>query len=283
MNRALWLKALREGWVQLALSSGLLAGFGCLFVWLMSLLEPRAIAGFLGALSRLVQPVLGIPLEELIGVPLAELATTSGRLSVLYVHGVTLLVCIGWAVGRGSDVVSGEIGRGTMDLLLALPIRRGELMAVSAATAALGAAVLALSIWLGSAIGVAIVPLREQVALHRYWPGVVNLFAMTFCLTGLTALLSSWDHSRWRTIWLALGLFAVSSIIKMVARLWRPGAWLKYLSFLTAFEPQQLILLEAEKTRQLAWQYDGTLIGLGLASYALAALVFVRRDIPAAY
>jgi len=142
--------------------------------------------------------------------------------------------------------------------------------------------VLAVSIWAGSLVGMRVVTLPETVPPVRFLPGVVNLFSMTFCLAGVTSLISSWDRSRWRTILVAGGLFAVSSVVKMIARLWAPGAWLKYLSLLTAFEPQKLILLEPDVTRTMAWQYDGALLGLGLGAYVLAAIVFSRRDIPAA-
>jgi ABC-2 type transport system permease protein len=218
-----------------------------------------------------------------VGVPLAKLATASGRISVLYVHLVTLLVCLGWAVGRGSDVVSGEISRGTMDLLATLPVRRFWVVVVSAAVTALGAAVLAVSIWGGSLLGMQTVTLPDTVAPQRFLPGVLNLFSMTFCLAGITALVSAWDRSRWRTVLVAGGFFAVSSVVKMIARLWAPGAWLKYLSFLAAFEPQRLILLDPDTTHSTAWWCNGTLLCLGLGAYALAAIVFSRRDIPAAY
>lgn len=275
MNAALWRKALRDAWLQLAVSSVLLILFGWCFVWLMSLFRPGMITAILDYLPSFVEP--------LIGVPLAKLATATGRISILYVHVVTLLVCLGWAIGRGSDVVSGEISRGTMDLLATLPVRRWWLVVASGAVTAIGAAVLAFSIWGGSLLGLQTVTLPEAVASERYLPGVLNLFAMTFCVAGITALLSACDRNRWRTVLLAGGFFVVASVVKLIARLWAPGAWLKYLSVLTAFEPQQLILLAPEVTRPMAWQYNSALIGLGLTAYAIAAVVFSRRDIPTAY
>jgi ABC-2 type transport system permease protein len=303
MNRALWRKAIRESRLQLIVSSVLLVLFGWLLVWLMSLVPILVIRDLLrtlpGAVNRFMEAAAGIPIDQI--------TTYAGRLSILYVHVITMLVSIGWAVGRGSDVVSGEITRGTMDLLLTLPIRRVEVVAVSAVVAAVGALVLAVSVWLGTWIGLAttsppkqlepakllpaaaVLPIPqshappEPVSIAIFWPGVLNLAAMTFCLAGLTALLSSWDRVRWRTIWLAGGLFVVSFAVKMVARLWPPGDWMKYLSFLTAFEPQQLILIHSDATRGLAWRYDGILLAIGVAGYAGAAVIFTRRDIPAAY
>ncbi len=276
MNRMLWRKGFRDCWVQLVISAALLVLFGWVFVWLISHFQPEALMAFLEQVSRFFQPLVGKSLDKLVGVELHKLATPTGRLSILYSHVITMVVCLGWAVGRGSDVVSGEISRGTMDLLLSLPVRRAEVMAVSAIVAALGAVVLALSLWAGSCIGVATVTLPGKVAPVSLLPGVANLAAMTFCLTGVTAMFSSWDRNRWRTICLAGGLFAVSFILKMVGLLWPRGAWIKYLSFLTAYEPQKLVLSEPG----LAWGYSGTLVGIGLAGYLVAAVVFSWRDIP---
>ncbi len=275
MNAALWRKAIRDAWPHLAASVVLLILFGWCFVWLMSLFRPGMIVAILDYLPRFVEPMVGIPL--------AKLATAAGRISVLYVHVVTLLVCLGWAIGRGSDVVSGEISRGTMDLLATLPVRRAWIVVSSASVTAVGSLVLAFSIWLGSVLGLATVDIPEVAGPRQFLPGVLNLFAMTFCLAGITALLSACDRSRWRTMLVAGGFFVVSSIVKLVARLWPPGAWLSYLSVLTPFEPQKLILLDPELTRRLAWEYNAVLLTIGLGCYAIAAVVFSRRDLPTAY
>ncbi len=275
MNAALWRKAIRDAWIQLAASCVLLILFGWCFVWLMSLFRPGMLVAILDYLPSFVEP--------LVGVPLAKLATATGRISVLYVHVVTLLVCLGWAIGRGSDVVSGEISRGTMDLLATLPVRRGWIVASSAVVTAVGSVALACSIWVGSLAGLATVSFPDAAGPRQFLPGVVNLFSMTFCVAGITALLSACDRSRWRTVLLAGGLFVVSSIVKLVARLWTPGAWLRYLSVLTAFEPQQLILLDPETTLRMAWEYNTVLLAIGLGAYGIAAVVFSRRDVPTAY
>jgi ABC-2 type transport system permease protein len=271
VNRALWKKAVHDGRTQLLVSSGLLLLFGWVFVWLVSLFKMGAWTGFLNLLPDFV--------ERLAGVPLAEFATVAGRLSFLYIHVIPLLTCIGWAVGRGSDTVSGGISSGHLELVLTLPIRRTSALFVSAVVMSLGAIVLPASLWLGHWLGLRTVDLGTEISGRIYLPAAINLFAMTFALAGITTLISSWDHDRWRTIWATGGFFIVSTIIKMVARLWEAGAWLKYLSFLSAFEPQMLVLAR-DKTGSLSWWYNGSLLALGVVCYGLAMIVFARRDIP---
>jgi len=272
MNRALWQKAVFDAWRQLAVSSVLLLVFAWLFVWLMSRFQIGAWSTLLNLLPNFFQPMLGVPL--------AKLATPTGQISILYLHGITMLICVGWAVARGSDPISGEIGRGTLDLILSLPIRRFSVVLAPAVVDTAGAAVLVASVWLGSAIGLSVVEFGN-VSLRSFLPGAVNLFCMVFCLTAITTLVSAFSCDRWRTIFIAAGFFVVSLMLDMTGRLWPAGEWLRYGSFLAAFEPQQLILMP-DPTGTTALKCNATLLGLGLLCYVSAAVVLSRRDIPVA-
>jgi ABC-2 type transport system permease protein len=271
MNPALWKKAVADAWLTLVVSSGLLVLFCWLFVWLMSFFNMGAWSSMLNLLPNFVQPMLGVPL--------AKLATPAGQLSILFTHLVTILVCVGWALGRGSSSISGEIGRGTMDLLLSLPVWRFSVMAAPAVVAAVGAAVLAVSVWLGLALGLLCVRFADPPPLGMFWPGAANLFAMTFCFTAITTLVSSWSRDRWRTITWAGGFFIVSLIVKLVARMWADGRWLDRLTFLSLFQPQEIILVP-EAGVWPGLRCDVLLIAWGLLCYAAAAAIFWRRDIP---
>jgi ABC-2 type transport system permease protein len=283
VNPAIWKKAVSDAWRLLLASVILLVVFSWLFVWLMSQFSAHRLTFMLS----FVPAALRDPIESMTGVHLELLTTPLGRLSTLYVHVVTMLVCVGWALARGSDSISGEIGRGTMDLVLTLPVRRATVMLVPAVVATIGALLLVFAIWLGTWLGLLCFRLDGPVALARFLPGAVNLFAMIFCFTGITTLISSWNRDRWRTMAWAGGVFILSLILDIVARSGQSEWWVKYFSwlqyctFLAMFQPQRLIL-QAGETARLAAACDLGLIGLGLASYALAAAIFWRRDIPAA-
>jgi len=269
-NAALWKKAIRDAWKQLLASSAVLLLFAWLFVWLMSQFKVGAWQTLLNLIPDFMQPLLGVPL--------ARLASVEGQLSVLFVHIVTLLVCVGWAVGRGSDVVSGEIARGSMEHLMALPVWRPSLLVPPLVVATVGAAVLGGMLWLGLLVALRTVELADPPAAAVFLPGVVNLAALTICMTGIATAISSWGHDRWRAIWWSIGVFVVSQIVEMVSRLWSEGAWLKYLTPLAAFQPQRLILV-ADQSHTL-FVYTAALLSVALAGYLTAAAVLSVRDIP---
>jgi beta-exotoxin I transport system permease protein len=272
MNAALWRKAIADGRTQLLVSCVLLVLFGWLFVWIQSLFKMGAIAGMLGLLPDFVQDLVPVPLEQF--------ATPRGRLTILYMHIVTLLICFGWAIARGSSAVSGGIAAGTYELILTLPIRRASVLISVGCVAAIGAFLLALSIWLGNCLGLLTVTLEgEPVSVWDFLPAAVNLFFMMICLTGMTTLISAFGKDRWRTIFLASGIVIISTPLDMVGSLWEPGAWLSYLSFLSAYDPPSLVLAD-ENAWLLSLQLNGILLTVGLACYAAAAVVFSWRDIP---
>jgi ABC-2 type transport system permease protein len=273
-HAALWRKAVADSWRQLVVTAALLVLFAWLFVWLMSLFSVGAWTRLFDWLPDAMQGFI----RAYLGVELVHLASTAGRISFLYLHVVTVLLFFAWAVGRGSDTVSGSISAGTMEFLVTLPIRRVWVLVVPSVVSTVGVALLAASLWLGTWIGITVVDLEDDLSIWQFLPGAVNLFSMGFCLAGATTLFSSFDRDRWRTIWLAVGFFVVSAIVKLVSRMWEPGAWLRYFSFLTTFEPQQLILHDDAWSASIG--YNAPLLGVGLACYVAAAIVFTWRDIP---
>ncbi len=270
MNRALWTKAISDAWRQFIVSFVLLTLFAWLFVWLMSRFPGRHGNHFeVAARLRAVDGRCAA----------GNARHAAGQLSILYIDVVTLLVCVGWALGRGSDSITGEISRGTMDLILTLPIWRVSVVLVPAAVSAAGAALLSAAVLLGTRLGLASVHFDPPVPLGDFFPGAVNLACMTFCFTGITTMISAGLRDRWMAFAISGGFYIVEIVIKLVARMWPNGKWLFNLTFLTPFEPQELIL-STDPASHLALRYNLTLIALGLVSYVVAVVIFNRRDIP---
>lgn len=271
MNRALWRRAWRENRLHLAISCLLVLLFGWFFLWLMSRFTIGSWSRILQLLPGFVQPMLAVPLDLL--------ASPAGQISVLYVHVIVMLVAFSWAIGQGSDCVSGQVGRGTLEHLLALPIQRTTVIVVGMGISTLGCLAICAAVWLGTCLGLLTTRVGAGLTPWMFLPGALNLFAMMFCMAGVTSLISACGRDRWGTIKIAGGLLVVEMIIKFIARMWPEGQWLRYATFLSAFEPQRLILVDDQRGRLLL-EYNGLLLGLGLAGYVAAAIVISRRDIP---
>ena len=283
-NVALWKKTLVEARWLLIGSLVFMFAVHWLRVWISSFFSTRDLEYMLSLLPA--------PIEELLPVSYTQMATNAGRIAAEYDDPVVLLVMTVWAISRGSDTVSGELNRGTMEMVLAQPVTRIGVLATQALVTIAGAALIACAAWLGTCTGLATVTLETSVSPRVFIPAALNLFALGAFLAGLTTMVSAGTNQRARTIGIVGGFYAVSMVIKIVGRMAPGWEWLAYTSFFTPFEPQLLV-----GDRSLSWAlwaethggvfalgglgYDLVLIGLGLASYVAASVIFSQRDLPA--
>src|SRR5205814_2403359 len=188
---------------------------------------------------------------------------------------VVLFTLTVYAIARGSDAVSGQLDRGTMEMLLAQPIRRITLFVVHNAVTCAGAAALAAAGWLGTFVGLRLVTLPEKVPARDFLPGSLNVLAFTVFLAILAALVSSWQRYRWQTICWVGGFFIVELIIKIVSRASPKLEWLVYTTFFGAYEPS-IVAAQPERALALSLRYDGLLFGLAAVAFIVGALIFCR-------
>lgn len=319
MNRMLLKKSLEEARLLFAASFVCLVAFAWLRCYIVSRLEMSSFATIIEQLWD--------KWKEFSPVPLSQLLSYTGRIAITYDEPIVVLTISIFAIARGSDCISGELGRGTMEMLLAQPVSRLQVLFNQAVVTIAGLAGLSLAVWLGLLGGIytcqvkdevpktlftvpilgapindpfakpEIVrkPLREKVAPEHFLPGSLNLFSLGVCLAGLSTLASSWERYRWRTIGVVITFYILQTMLKVVALTIAPLKWLKYSTLLTAYEPQRYISQTVNEGagwqlqitdsagKLLDWGplgYDLVLVGAGLAAYVLAAVIFVRRDLP---
>jgi ABC-2 type transport system permease protein len=259
--------------------------FPWVFLWASGKISLPAFSNFLtSALPREWQQVWGVPFSQV--------ATPAGRVALVFVHPLIVFSAATWTVARGSDCVSGEIGRGTMEMLLAQPVRRTTVFATQAVVTIVGSALLAIAVWCGTALGLRGGQLYEHVPAALYISPSINLFALMVCLGGMAALVSSFDSIRWRTIGLMAGWYVISTVLLVISQIADRWKWLGNFSFLSAYKPQSMVAQPDEAWSLLGHQ-NGAITGIGLggqvvvlfalgiACYVAGAVVFSRREIPA--
>jgi ABC-2 type transport system permease protein len=276
MNRVLLKKCLVEARLLFAATALLLFAFCWLRVFIVSRLQ-------MSQFATIIEQVWD-QFGKFWPVPLAQLLSYTGRIAVAYdeplvVFGVSL-----FAIARGSDAVSGELGRGTMEMLLAQPVSRLQVLLTQAAvTVGCLALICTLSLagttagiyttrvkevpppptlrvpGLGFEIPLAIgkrepvpVPMRERTRPAYFVPGALNLFCLGVAVAGFSTLVSSLDRYRWRTIGIVVAFFVLNIVLKLVGRAIEDVAWLSHLSLFTAYEPQVFISLAVHQPQD-AW------------------------------
>ncbi|HUE73080.1 MAG TPA: ABC transporter permease [Pirellulaceae bacterium] len=300
MNRAVLNKCLVEARLLFAACAVALFAFCWVRVYIISRVD-------LETFSEIVEK-LWDKWADFWPVSLSQLLSYSGRIAVTFDEPIVVLCVSVFAIARGSDVVSGELNRGTMELLLAQPVSRWQVLASQAIVTVAGIVLLSLTAWLGTlagimtntvqetvpppsikvpGIGLSIplslakpekirVPMRDKVDAEDFIPGAVNLGALGICLAGIGSLASSFDRYRWRTIGLVVGFYVVQTIFKISGMAIAEVAWLKKLTLFTAYEPQKFIATavhDAENTWSLLMRNSqGTIFDVGPLGYNLILL-----------
>jgi ABC-2 type transport system permease protein len=272
-NTAIWKKTWGDQRVLLLSLAALWAAFPWIYIWLSAQIPMPA---FQDVLLRAIPR----DWQKLSGVPFSEVATHAGRVALAFVDPVVVLAATVWGITRGSDAVSGQLERGTMEMVLAAPVRRVAVFVTQALATTVAAAVLCCvlygAVWSAIACG----PWAGKVDSARFVPAALNVFGLMVCMGGVSACVSAVDSYRWRTVGILCGFYVFSLLAKLVGRLSGTFAWVGYLSVFNCYEPQRLVGPAAESWRLLA-TYDGVLIGLGVAAYVVGAVLFARRDLPA--
>ena len=272
-NQAIWRKTWGDQRGLVLAMVALWGVFPWLFLWLSAQIP-------MPAFQDVLLQAIPKDWQRLSGVPFSEVATHAGRVALAFVDPVVVLAATVWGITRGSDAVSGQLERGTMEMLLAQPVPRRAVWTTQAlattAAAAVLCVVLALSVWGAVADG----PWAGKVEPRRFLLPVANVFGLMVCIAGITACVSAADTYRWRTIGTLCGFYVFSLLAKLVGRMSGAFGWVGYLSIFNAYEPQRLVGDAAESWGRLA-SYDGILLGIGLAAYVIGGVIFCRRDLPA--
>lgn len=274
-------------WFSCALA---VAVYCWLRVWLVAQLE-------MSAFQRIVLS-FGDEFQKYSPVPLDQLFTYLGRVARSYSEPIVTVCLTAWATARGSDVVSGELSRGTLEMVLAQPVSRRQVIVSHFLVTTAGSLALCALIWAAIWVGIQtnqttetvrkpllswgsmvtipnpwgeereiVTPMRQQLDATDLIPGSVNLFCLSVFIGAFAAWMSAWDRFRWRTIGIVIGFLILQSMLLFVALSLPEWSWLKWLTIFTLYNPELYIASGAEQTAG-AWQWlqhdiDGQLQGLG--------------------
>ena len=277
MNFAIWKKNIADARLLLLALALYVIAFSWARVYIVSELDTSQFRQILELLPDSFKSFTPVDFEWLI--------SYTGRIAFNFDEPMLVGAIAIWCIARASDVVSGQLAGGTMEMLLAQPVSRRSHFLIHCTVTTIGVLILCLATWGGMWGGVATstvelttkpelnipytglaipmpflptrteqVPLSELVDCWSFWPGVINLFTLGFFLTAMTAFFSSWDRYRWRTIGVVTGIYVVAALIKMMAMSIRSLSWTSYFSFFSLYEPE-LAIAEIEKRPAVAYEW----------------------------
>ncbi len=303
MNLALWKKCLAESAILfLALAFGTAA-----FAWFRV-----HVVGEVDTSS--FQKILDLLPEEWLrftSVDVDWLISYVGRTAMTLDEPFLIMMIAIWGIVRGSDVISGEISRGTMEMLLAQPVSRARVFLIHSAVTLAGVLMLVGVTWLFMWIAVVTTsvkvlptpeptfwgqindliplnpagagdvvpenrPMSEFVHSAVFGPGILNLFLLGCFVAGLATLLSSVDQYRWRTLGIAVAVYMAAAMIKILGMSSETFAWTQWLTFFSLYEPELSVKLfqndPASFWQMMRYDEQGHWVGLGQLGQNLVLL-----------
>ncbi len=266
--RGLFLKTWRETWwTTVAGALGLALAMG-----LLTYVLPRVQAGIRSVMDRL--PLIRSLIQALLGTELGAELSAQMIQAVVWVHPVVLTLLWAHEVIVCTRLPAGEIDRGTIDILLGLPVSRRALYLVeSIVWLASGACVLAAGFsghwWMA----------RELPAHLSTPPAVtarvlVNLYLLYVAVGSVTLLVSAMCDRRGWAMAIVLSLLLASFLLNFLAQFWEPAQRVAFLGMMHYYRPAAIL-----QRGTLPW---GDLMVLGaLAGVAWTAgmELFARRNI----
>jgi len=223
--------------------------------------------------------------EKFSPVPLEQFLTYHGIIGITFDEPVVLLCVLTWSIARGTDVVSGELNRGTMEMLLAQPIERWKLLLSHAIVSIVGLASLCFLIYLGLYLGiqtnatpvsvsnkitlpwldwtminplgakqVKLIPLGELVQPKEFLVATLNLFSLGLAILGMGVMASSFDQYRWRSIGIVISIYVLSLLLFILSKSTPAMVMFKPFTFLSAYQPAWMIQqIHNHPERQWNW------------------------------
>jgi ABC-2 type transport system permease protein len=314
-------KLLRDVRLPLCAVMLLLGGFECLWVKITQRIAGQLLPLLMGLASA--WPISKSQLENtlfegpgkimrtLMGGENINLERAMDMLSVGYVHPLVITILCIWAIGRSSGAIAGEIDRGTMELLLAQPIGRRRLILAHLSIDLLTIPLLCLSLWAGTFLGVWLVgpielsgedrkrfpfPVEVNADALRldpaaFGPGLWNVAALVFAVSGYTLWLSAGGRFRWKVLGAAVFITLLQFLINVVGQFWDLVGVLRPFTVFYYYQPQQIVLGHRWSIDLgNVWNHGHAfwslnvlvvLVTIGVIGYGMALWTFTRRDLPA--
>lgn len=266
--RGLLLKLWHETWPMTALVGVALMAVNALLTFVL----PQFQEGIGDVLDQL--PFVKTFLGALLGTQLDDGFTARTMQAMFWVHPVVLALVWAHAILFCTRLPAGEIDRGTIDVLLGLPVSRGQVFAAEVlAWVVSGAAIIGMG-FVGHRLAAPLMPAEMRPELSRALVVMMNLYCVYLAVGGLALLVSSYSDRRGRAMAGAFALVVASFLLNFVAQIWAPAKRVAFLGLLEYYRPVQIL-----QTGEFPTAHVAVLTAVAAAATLLGGFIFSRRSI----
>ncbi len=268
MNRGLLLKSLVDARaVTVLLAVAMLLAEGVLSYVLPTVMEDFS--------SQLLQvPFFRSVISALLGADIGDTLVPATFIAIAWVHPVVLAILWTHAIVFCTRVPAGEIDRGTIDVLLSLPVSRWQVyVAETIVFLATGLAVVTMGM-VGHRLGIMSLASEDRPGLGRMLVIAANLYCLYMAVGGLGFLVSAVSNRRGRAIATVFGILLASFLLNFLAQFWEPAQFISFLGILDYYRPVLVLQGLASPVGDIV-----VLLIFGAVMWAAGGFIFARRNI----
>jgi len=192
-----------------------------------------------------------------------------------FTHPLVWTLLVVFVLSMATGTLAGEMDRGTMDVLAALPVSRASLyVSIGLVLLAFGLP-MCWGVWLGAAIGRLLVGAAD-VRLGLLARVACHLYATYVLIASFSLAVSAMSSRRGPAVAAAFFLVFYAFLLNLLRALWSALDVLAWTDFLHYYQPLLIVRDEA-----IRWGDIAVLLTASLVWWAIGLIVFLRRDIPA--
>ncbi len=155
-----------------------------------------------------------------LGGDMLESGSITALLTVGYQHPFVMFLCMVFAVGVPTGLLTGEVQRGTMELILSRPVTKIQVYICAAVLTLVGMFGLVMTMFLGTAVAVHVYHFDEPIDLSLFLRIAINggLLASTF---GAFALLCAASFGRfYSALGVSVAFLTLNYFVSLVSAWW---------------------------------------------------------------
>jgi ABC-2 type transport system permease protein len=225
----------------------------------------KTLLAFIDMLPSIVKSALG---GEML-----RLGNTAGLIAIGYNHPFVMFLFMLFAVGTPTGLLTGEVQRGTMELILSRPTTKVQVYICAGILTLVGMFALVLVMFLGTVASVHLFTFKDRVPLDVFFRNAINggLLASTF---GAFSLLCAGTFRRfYSAVGISVAFLVINYFVAVISNWWPRMAFLKRMTL--------FYLIDSSNVWQ-GWPLRNMtlLAAILLVAAGVGAVIWHRRDLP---
>jgi len=172
----------------------------------------RTFLAFLDMLPSIVKTALGGDM--------LQAGNIAGLLTVGYQHPLVMFLIMLFAVGVPTGLLTGEVQRGTMELILSRPVTKTQVYLCACILTLAGMFALILVMFLGTVAAVHIYDFGEPIPLDLFWRIAVNAGLLATAFAAFSLLIAASFARLYLAVGISVAFLTLNYFIAITAQWW---------------------------------------------------------------